>query len=375
MNIENKKEIIMTLDAGGTNFVFSAVQSGKFLTEQFVLPSNAHDLELCLQTIISGFRKVWNSLGEKPLAISFAFPGPADYPRGVIGELGNLPAFAEGGVALGPMLEKEFGVPVFINNDGDLYAYGEAIAGFLPEVNSMLERAGSRKRYKNLLAVTLGTGFGAGIVHEGNLLLGDNSAAGEIFLLRSKENPSMNVEEFVSIRGVQRFFAEEANIELGETTPTPKEIFEIGIGRRKGNSQAARKAYERFGEALGDALANIITVVDGLIVIGGGIAAAHSLFLESMIEEMNSFYSLPDGSQVKRLVSKVYNLEDELQKSEFLKDKSRSTKIPFSEEMISYETEKRLGVGISRIGTSKAIMLGAYAFAVKKLEEDRGVIR
>jgi glucokinase len=65
------------------------------------------------------------------VAISFAFPGPSDYPRGIIGDLGNLPCF-RGGVALGPMLEDTFEIPVFINNDGDLFAYGEAIGGFLP---------------------------------------------------------------------------------------------------------------------------------------------------------------------------------------------------------------------------------------------------
>ena len=34
------------------------------------------------------------------------------------------------GVALGPMLEEKFRIPVFINNDGDLFAYVEAIAGW-----------------------------------------------------------------------------------------------------------------------------------------------------------------------------------------------------------------------------------------------------
>ena len=102
------------------------------------------------------------------------FPGPADYPNGIIGDLGNLPGF-RGGVALGPMLEEKFGIPVFINNDGDLFVYGEAIAGFLPYVNGLLEKAGSPKRYKNLFGVTLGTGFGGGIVRDGELFIGDNS--------------------------------------------------------------------------------------------------------------------------------------------------------------------------------------------------------
>ena len=71
--------------------------------------------------------------GGKPVAISFAFPGPADYPNGIIGGyLPNFPSFREG-VALGPFLEYKFGIPVFINNDGDLFAYGEGWAAHCPK--------------------------------------------------------------------------------------------------------------------------------------------------------------------------------------------------------------------------------------------------
>ena len=60
-----------------------------------------------LATLVEGFMAVKSKLSEKPVAISFAFPGPADYPNGIIGDLPNLPAF-RGGVALGPFLENRF---------------------------------------------------------------------------------------------------------------------------------------------------------------------------------------------------------------------------------------------------------------------------
>ena len=114
MNIINDQRVVMTLDAGGTNFVFSAVKGAKEIIEPVRLASNANDLKLCLETIIMGFESVKNKLNEVPVAISFAFPGPADYVNGIIGDLGNLPAF-RGGVALGPMLKQHFNMPVFIN--------------------------------------------------------------------------------------------------------------------------------------------------------------------------------------------------------------------------------------------------------------------
>lgn len=82
---------VVTLDAGGTNLVFGAMKGCEYITEPITYPSNAHDLDLCLDTMVSGFREVIDSLDEKPVAISFAFPGPADYPNGIIG--GFLPNF------------------------------------------------------------------------------------------------------------------------------------------------------------------------------------------------------------------------------------------------------------------------------------------
>ncbi|MDE6864720.1 MAG: ROK family protein, partial [Alistipes sp.] len=76
---------VITLDAGGTNFVFGAMQGNRFIVEPITMPSNAHDLDTCLATMVQGFRQIIDRLAEKPVAISFAFPGPADYPNGIIG--------------------------------------------------------------------------------------------------------------------------------------------------------------------------------------------------------------------------------------------------------------------------------------------------
>ena len=245
------------------------------------------------------------------MAISFVFPAPADYPVGIIGDLVNLPGF-RGGVALGPMLEERFGIPTFINNDGDLFVYGEAIAGFLPYVNGLLEKAGSPKRYQNLFGVTLGTGFGGGIVRNGELFLGDNSMAGEVWLLRNKLRPEMTAEEGASIRAVRRVYAEKAGIPF-EQAPEPKDIFEIGTGRKPGNQAAAGEAFRRLGEVVGDAMAQALTLVDGLAVIGGGISGAAPLFLPALVNELNSTYTSPKGEEFRRLTAVAFNLEDPAQ--------------------------------------------------------------
>jgi glucokinase len=365
MDYSNDNRIVMTLDAGGTNFVFSAIQSNNEIIQPVTLPSNAHSLKLCLDTIVDGFSIVKDSLPDYPVAISFAFPGPSDYPAGIIGDLGNLPAF-RGGVAVGPMLEEKFHLPVFINNDGDLFVYGEAIAGFLPDVNQKLRNLGSYKHYNNLFGVTLGTGFGGGIVRNGELYLGDNSGGAEIWLMRHKDLDTF-VEEGASIRAVQRVYCEYADIKP-DNAPSPKEIYEIAIGDKNGNQTAAVKSYDKLSEVVGDALCNAITLVDGLIVIGGGLAGAQSLILPGIVKEMNTPIPTLGGKKIDRLEARVYNLEDEEEFFAFARGDKREIIIPGTSRTMRYDPLKRVGVGLSRLGTSKAVSLGAYAFALFNLD-------
>jgi glucokinase len=366
---QTDSRIVLTLDAGGTNFIFSAFQGNRNVVEPIRQDANAHHLETCLTGIKDGFYRVLALLpdGAKPVAISFAFPGPADYPRGIIGDLGNLPAF-RGGVALGPMLEAEFGLPVFINNDGDLYAYGEALGGILPEVNEMLHHAGSSKRYRNLIGVTLGTGFGAGIVINNRLLIGDNSMAAEVWLLRAFHHAGMNAEEEVSARAIRRNYAKLAGVSL-ESIETPYDVYEIALGIKPGNSDAAIKAFFKMGEALGNALAQLVTLIDGVVVIGGGLSGAKELIMPGVMSQLKGTYLDYQGVEFPRLVQNVYDLDKPSDFALFLQGAQKEIAVPFSTRKVQYDPQSRVIVAFSRMGASEAIALGAYAYALSQIDE------
>ncbi len=364
IRFDNDSRIVMTLDAGGTNLKFSAIRGNKLLLGPVSVPSEADNLERCLANIVRGFENIRASVPEAPVAISFAFPGPADYPAGIVANVGNLPAF-RGGVALGPMLEERFGIPVFLNNDGDLFVCGEAIAGFLPYVNSLLEHAGNPKRYRNLFGITLGSGLGGGIVINGELLIGDNSAGGEAWLLRHKRDAKMNAEEGASIRAVRKVYAQISGIPF-EQAPEPKTIFEIGMGRAEGNADAAREAFRQMGEIAGDAVAQALTLIDGLVVVGGGISAAAPLFLPALVDAMNSVFER-DGNPMPRLVPRTFNFDDATQRADFLKSSARELSVPGSTRKVFYDPIQRTAVGLSRLGTSEAVAIGAYAYALNRL--------
>ena len=367
MRYDTDKRVVMTLDAGGTNFVFSAIQSNEEIVEPIILPAKAQNLNSILKIIIEGFKQVKSILKNKADAISFSFPGPADYQNGIIGDLTNLPAF-RGGVALKDMLEEKFDIPVFINNDGDLYAYGEAIAGVLPTINNLIKQKGGIKKYSNLFGVTFGTGYGGGIVSNGNLVFGDNSASGEINRLRNKLYPETSVEDSVSIRGVQRFFARETGIDIS-SCPSPKEIFQIGMGEIDGDKNAALKTFEELAVVAGDSLANSITLLDGIIVIGGGLAGAYPLFLQKLVDEMNNNFNTNNGDSLSRMEITAFNLEDKNGLKQFLENTSIEIDVPFSNKKVNYDPVKRIGVCVSNLDTSKAVSIGAYAFALNELDK------
>ena len=354
---------ILTLDAGGTNFVFSAMAGGRSVAEPIVLPSRADCLADCLGNIKTGFHRIAATLDTPPSAISFAFPGQADYPAGIIGDLPNFPAF-RGGIPLGPILEDEFGIPVFINNDGKLFAYGEAHAGTLPDINRRLAESGSGKRYRNLVGVTLGTGFGGGAVIDGVLLTGDNGTGGDLWCLPDAIETGCIAEESVSIRAVQRVYR---TLSADERTLTPYDIFRIAEGETEGDVEAARESFARLGKAAGAALATAVTLLDGIVAVGGGVAGAAKYIIPAMVAEMNSDIGLLDGRRLDRMQQRVYNLDDPAQFAEFAKDETIMIEVPGTGRTVPYTHTKKTGVAVSRLGAPTAISTGAYIYAINHL--------
>jgi len=356
--------IVLTLDAGGTNLLFSALKG----TTEIVTPvhhvCNPDHLDLTLKKIEEGFTEVLSQIDEKIHAISFAFPGPADYQAGIIGDLPNLPAF-RGGVPLGPFLEERFQLPVYINNDANLYVLGEYIFGFLPWVNNRIREEGGSKVFKNLVGLTLGSGFGCGIMIDGQLNTGDNSNGGELWLMRNRLFPDLCTDASVGNEKVRRFYAEYSGSEP-EKIPDAQGIFKITGGELPGDKVAAKKAFSTMGQIIGDAIANTSVLIDGMVVIGGGLSGAHKFFMPAVMEELNGSIFHLDGAQFPRIAQQAFFLDDDESIKQFSRGKSKQLGIPFSNKKISYDAMQRIGLGISRLGASRAISLGAYVFAVSR---------
>jgi glucokinase len=322
--------------------------------------------ERCLEEIVSGFEQLRASCAQPPSAISFAFPGPANYSEGIIQPLANLPAF-DRPVALGPMLEEHFGIPVFINNDGDLFAYGEARAGFLPHINDLLARHDPTRRCRNLVGLTLGTGLGCGVYLDGRMLGGDNDAAAEIWSVVDHRFSGEPVEETISVRGLRRMYAAQADVPL-EHVPQPRELFSLRTGPDVRAREAATHAFTQYYDALAEVVLTCIALFDGIVVLGGGIAGSAAAFLPEMERKLNTESALRDGRRIHRLESTVYNLSDPDRLQAWLQPRRETLRIPRSESTVLFSPEKRSGLALATGGTSASIMKGAYYYAVDRLQ-------
>ena len=68
-----------------------------------------------------------------------------------------------------------------------------------------------------------------------------------------------------------------------------------------------------------------------------------------------------------RLEVMAYNLEDEESCRDFLKNEDVEITVPGTDRKVTYTPVKKIGIGVSKLGTSEAVAVGAYAYAIKKL--------
>ena len=84
---------------------------------------------------------------------------------------------------------------------------------------------------------------------------------------------------------------------------------------------------------------------------------------------MNGTIETLDGRQIPRMELKAFNLEDQAAFDAFARGEARRITVPGSSRQLTYDPLKRIGVGLSRLGTSEAVAVGAYAFALHELDQ------
>ena len=170
----------------------------------------------------------------------------------------------------------------------------------------------------------------------------------------------------MSIRAVIRNYLAASGAGEDEKL-TPKDIYDIASGVIEGNMEAAISAFEAMGRHLGDVIANLISIMDGLVVMGGGIAGADKFFMPAIMKELERQFDFRKHDPIPRLIQRAFNLNEKAGINGLTEVTGKFIDLPGTDEKIYYDQQPKVGIGTSRIGASRAISLGAYAYALSKL--------
>lgn len=194
-------------------------------------------------------------------------------------------------------------VPVKAANDANAAAFGEMWQG-------------GGKGYDNMVAVTLGTGVGGGIIIDGNILTGATGGGGEIGHIHINDEESEVcgcknrgcLEQYASATGIvrlarRRLEKDDTPSILREGTVSAKAVFDAV----KAGDQVAAEIAGQFGMYLGKGLANVANIVNPeIFVIGGGVSKAGEILI-SYVEPEFQKYVFPACKNAKFALAKLGN--------------------------------------------------------------------
>ncbi|WP_460951157.1 ROK family protein [Spirosoma daeguense] len=242
------------VDLGGTNVRVGLVENGMILRQKSRVLQQKDSLSATLTQLIDLIRPF---VEPSVSSIGIGVPSVVDIEQGIVYNVANIPSWEE--VALRDILEKEFDVPVFVNNDVNCFILGE-------------HQFGMAQGYRSAVGMAIGTGLGSGIVVDNQLYTGSNCGAGEIGLLPYLDK---NIESYAAgdfFKYIHGTSAREANLAA------------------LSGDENALDLWKEFGKHFGNAVKVVLYMYDPeVIILGGSIAKAYPFFKATMFESMADF--------------------------------------------------------------------------------------
>ena len=273
------------VDIGGTNVKIALVdKKGEILFSKTV-PTRA---EMGYEYTVGNIKQSIKELIEEAKieknaieGIGFGFPGQIDCDNGIVRILPNIPGWIN--VPIADIMQKEFNVPVKVDNDVRCAALAELNYG-----------AGSG--CKNLICITIGTGIGSGLIVNGKLVRGASNAAGEIghIKLSLHDGPICGcgdmgcMEAYASgpaiVAMAKEYVAGGKSTKFREIAGSVDAITPAIVARAaKEGDVVAQRIFQIMGEYIGTGLASVVNLLNPeKIVIGGGVADAGDILIEPL---------------------------------------------------------------------------------------------
>ena len=265
------------VDIGGTGIKVGLFDVNGNLMDKWVIPTRKTDNGKDVLQDASDF--IINKISEKNmvkdqiLGVGVGLPGPVKDNGDVL----ELPNLGLGYFNIEEEMSKMTGLKIKAGNDANVAALGE-------------QWKGSGKGFSDMVLVTLGTGVGGGIIHNGKIIAGSGGAAGEIGHLpvNTTETDSCGcgkcgcLEQYASATGIVRLAkkALERNpkdsLLAKEAEISAKKVFDLA----KEGDDLALEVVDEACRYLGVALASVAQVVDPqAFVIGGGVSKAGDILI------------------------------------------------------------------------------------------------
>ena len=269
---------VFGIDVGGTTVKMGLFQNDGTVVDKWEIPTRTENGgEKVLPDIADAIlgKMAEKDIDRKDVAgVGVGVPGPVD-GQGIVHRAVNL----GWGVfnmeeTLSGLLD---GMVVKGGNDANVAALGEMWKG-------------GGQGYSNLVAVTLGTGVGGGIIIDGKILTGATGAGGEIGHIHIQDGETDQcgcgnygcLEEYASATGVVRLAGRTlAASDMDSVLRAGEVSAKIVFDAVKAGDALAISVAEQFGEYLGKGLAAIAGVVNPeIFVIGGGVSKAGEVLFQ-----------------------------------------------------------------------------------------------
>ena len=264
---------ILGIDIGGTNIRAGIVENNKLASIESSEIKKGGTQQEILESLFRVIGKF--NIGQIE-GIGVGVPSVVDVKNGIVYDVQNIPSWKE--VHLKKILESDYKVPVYINNDANCFVIGEKYFGKV-------------KKYKDIVGLIIGTGLGAGLIFNNHLYAGNNCGAGEFGMIPFKDK---NYEYYCS----GQYFLNELGVSGNELSE-----------KASGGDSKAIEIFKKFGSNLGEAIKMIMYALDPeVVVLGGSVSKSFKFFKEEMWKEIKSFSYSNSVNRIKIEISDIKNI-------------------------------------------------------------------
>jgi len=273
LRVNDAQTTMLAADLGATHGrVAVCTAAGEVLVERMIESAIRSGPKVVLDRVHKLFESLLRRTSRERgdlRGIGIGVPGPVDQETGRIARSISMPGWDDYPVA--DHMAELYGVPVAVDNDANLLGLGEQSVIY-PDAHL-------------LLFVKVGTGIGASIVLDGQLLRGRDAAEGDIGhakIVGVHEVCSCGAVGCLAAAASGRAMVRDLN-RLGHELRTSRDVVALV---RRGDPEAVRIITDA-GRALGSVLSTAVSLLNPeVVVIGGDIAHAHEQLLGGIRETL-----------------------------------------------------------------------------------------